>query len=99
MTHRLSRINVFLGIGIILFIAAWLGLVERRMHYANVVSQLEQHNKELTGTLTTQQQKFNTTVAKENRTLQQEGTLKAEDAPIFVYRGGGTGVALAGPSR
>ena len=99
MTHSLSRINVFLSIGIIILIAGWLGLVERRMHYANVVGQLEVANKELKGTFTAQDLKLTMAVAKENRTLQSEGVLQKEESPVFVYRGNGAGVALAGTRR
>lgn len=99
MTHRLSRINVLLSCIILLLIAGWLGLTERRMHYSNVVSQLKQENKELTGALTALEAKLNLAVAKEHRALLADGTLEPIESPTHAYRNGGAGVALAGARR
>lgn len=90
---------MLLGISILLLVAGWLGLVERRMHYANAVGQLEQENKELTGTLTALEAKLNLAVAKENRALLSDGTLQSVESPTYAYRNGGAGVALAGARR
>ncbi len=95
----MSRVHIFIGIAIIVLIAGWLGLVERRMSAANTVGKLTQENKELESEVTSLTAEYLSAVSRENRALISSGALLAEEAPSFAYRNGSAGVALAPRGR